>query len=197
MTTKIISEGQSYVRVGEGVRFGEKVNVHGRNGTIFIGDRCKFSSNVSVSATCGGKISIGEKSTMETNGVISASFDAHVILGQDCMISYFVLLRAGNSHNMIDLDALENFDDNTTRDVILGDHVWVGMRATIMNGVEIGSGSTVGANSFVCKRKFPSNCCLAGNPTRILREHTAWIRDGMVMHRDIEDYEDFIYSDFE
>ena len=69
------------------------------------------------------------------------------------------------------------------------------MRATIMNGVEIGSGSTVGANSFVCKKKFPANCCLAGNPAKVLREQTAWIRDGVIMHEDVEDYLDFIYDD--
>lgn len=197
ISTKIVSEGQSYVRIGEGVSFGENAVVSSSNGTILIGNKCRFNSFIKFRASCGGKIDIGKNCSMNRDCAITASFDAQIILGEDCMISYSVFLRAGNSHNMIDLDTLEHFDDNANRDIVLGEHVWVGMRATIMNGVEIGSGSTVGANSFVCKRTFPSNCCLAGNPARILREHTAWIRDGRAIHRGIEDYEDFIYNDFE
>lgn len=195
--TKITSEGNSYVRIGEGVYFGERVVVSSTNGTISIGDKCKFDSFIKLRVSCGGEIHIGEKCSLQRDCAIVASFYAQIILGMDCMVSYSVFIRAGNSHNMIDLDTLEHFDDNSNRDVILGEHVWVGMRVTLLNGVEIGSGSTVGANSFVCKKKFPNNCCVAGNPARILRERTAWIRDGKIMHKNIEDYESFIYLDIE
>ena len=53
----------------------------------------------------------------------------------------------------------------------------------------------IGANSFVCKKKFPPNCCLAGIPAKIIRERTAWIRDGISIHKDIEDYQEFIYDE--
>lgn len=195
--TKIASEGQACVKVGEDVVFGEKVVISSTNGIIVIGDKCKFDSSIKLRTSCGGEINIGEKCSVQRECAIVASFNARIVLGADCMISYSVFLRAGNSHNMIDLDTLEHFDDNSKRDIILGEHVWVGMRVTLLNGVEIGSGSTVGANSFVCKRTFPSNCCLAGNPAKVLRERTAWIRDGRVMHKDIEDYKDFIYIDLE
>lgn len=194
---KIASAGDAYVRIGEGVSFGERVVVSSTNGTILIGDKCKFDSFIKLRTSCGGRIDIGKMCSLQRDCAIVASFNARIILGEDCMVSYSVFMRAGNSHNMIDLDTLEHFDDNSNRDVILGEHVWVGMRVTLLNGVEIGSGSTVGANSFVCKKKFPNNCCVAGNPARILRERTAWIRDGKVMHKNIEDYESFIYSDLD
>lgn len=195
--TKITSEGQSYVRIGENVLFGENVTVSSTNGTIIIEDKCRFDSFITLRASCGGEIHIGKKCSLQRDCAIVASFNARIILREDCMISYSVFLRAGNSHNMIDLDTLEHFDDNSNRDIILGEHVWVGMRATLLNGVEIGSGSTVGANSFVCKKKFPNNCCVVGNPARVLREKTAWIREGKVMHKGIEDYKAFIYDDLE
>lgn len=195
--TKITSEGESYVKIGEGVSCGEKVVISCTNGTIIIKDKCKFDSFINLRASCGGEIHIDKRCSLQRDCAIVASFHARIILGMDCMVSYSVFIRAGNSHNMIDLKTFEHFDDNPNRDVVLGEHVWVGMRVTLINGVRIGSGSTVGANSFVCKKRFPSNCCLAGNPATILRERTAWIRDGKVMHRNMEDYENFIYDDLE
>ena len=192
--TKITSEGKSYVKIGEGVSCGEKMVISSTNGTIVIGDKCKFCSHIKLRVSCGGKIHIGEKCSFQRDCAIVASFDARVNMGRDCMVSYSVFVRAGNSHNMIDLNTLEHFDDNPDRDVILGEHVWVGMRVTLLNGVEIGSGSMIGANSFVCKRKFKSNCCLAGSPAKVMRDGIAWIRDGKVMRKNIEDYEDYIYK---
>lgn len=194
-TTKITSEGCSSVTIGKNILLDDNVVVSSTNGIISIGDNCKFADFVRLRASCGGEIHIGNDCSFEMNSWVFASFRAKIVLEQDCMVSYFVLIRAGNGHNMIDLNTLEHLDDNQNRDVIIGKHVWVGMRATIMNGVEIGSGSTVGANSFVCKKKFPANCCLAGNPAKVLREQTAWIRDGVIMHEDVEDYLDFIYDD--
>lgn len=111
------------------------------------------------------------------------------------MVSYFVFIRAGNGHNIIDLDLLTNLDDNSEWDVVIGKHVWIGMRTTVMNGVKIGSGSIVGGNSFVCKKTFPVNCCLAGNPAKIIRKRTAWLRDGVTIHKEIRDYFDYIYNE--
>lgn len=194
-TVKITSEGCASITIGERVSFGGKTVVSSTNGTIMIHDHCKFREFIAFRTSSGGEIHIGEDCSIQTYAHFVASFGAKIVLGQDCMVSYMVLIRAGNSHNMIDLNTLEHLDDNSNRDVIIGKHVWIRMRATIMNGVEIGSGSTVGANSFICKKKFPTNCCLAGNPAKILRERTAWIRDGVVMHKDIEDYLDFIYDE--
>lgn len=191
----IVSEGDSLVKIGERVSVGKDTVIESTGGSIFIEDRCKLLSFTVIRAQSGGKISVGERCTMNRGCFLYASFGAKIVLGKDCMVSYLVLIRAGNSHNMIDLNTMENLDDNAKRDVILGEHVWVGMRATLMNGVEIGSGSTVGANTFVCKKIFPKNCCIAGNPAKIIRERTAWLRDGFEMHKDIEDYQEFIYDE--
>lgn len=194
-SSKLTSEGNSEVIVGENVVFGSRVEVSSINGKISILDNCKFENDIKLRVSSGGTIVIGENCTIQRASILVASFNARLVLERDCMLSYYVLMRAGNSHNIIDLKTKKNLDDNDNRNINIGEHVWIGMRATIMNGVEIGAGSTVGANSFVCKRKFPNNCCLAGNPAVILRDNTAWIRDGVYMHTDIEDYMMYVYDD--
>jgi acetyltransferase-like isoleucine patch superfamily enzyme len=52
--------------------------------------------------------------------------------------------------------------------VKIGDDVWVGMKASIMMGVEIGSGTVIGAHSLVNKTIDPG-VIVAGAPARVLR----------------------------
>ena len=53
-------------------------------------------------------------------------------------------------------------------DVIIGNDVWIGLDALIMNGVKIGDGSIIGANSVVTKDVKPYEF-VAGNPAKHIR----------------------------
>ena len=55
-------------------------------------------------------------------------------------------------------------------DTYIGDWCVIGIGATIMSGVRIGDQVVVGAGSVVTK-DVPSNCIVAGNPARIIREN--------------------------
>ena len=60
--------------------------------------------------------------------------------------------------------------------VSIGDDVWIGAGAIILNGVTIGSNSIVGCGSVVLK-DVPPNTIVAGNPAKIIQtidtnEHT-------------------------
>jgi acetyltransferase-like isoleucine patch superfamily enzyme len=53
--------------------------------------------------------------------------------------------------------------------VIIEDDVWLGERAVILKGVNIGRGSIVAAGSMVTK-SIPPMSIVAGNPARIVKE---------------------------
>ncbi len=55
------------------------------------------------------------------------------------------------------------------RPVKIGRCVWIGMRAMIMSGVEIGEGSIVGAGAVITK-SFSPGLILGGNPAKIIRQ---------------------------
>ena len=57
---------------------------------------------------------------------------------------------------------------DVTKNIVVGDGVWIGANSTILPGVSIGDGSVVGAGSVVTKDVGP-NVVVAGNPARVLK----------------------------
>ena len=61
------------------------------------------------------------------------------------------------------------------RKVIIGNHVWIGIRVTVLYNTLIGDGSIIGAESLV-KSKIPNNCIAAGNPAKVIKKNVTWCR---------------------
>ena len=60
--------------------------------------------------------------------------------------------------------------DSNTEECTIGNNVYIGAGAVIMNPVNIGDNVIIGAGSIVTK-DVPSNCIVAGNPAKIIREN--------------------------
>lgn len=191
----IISAGDmSEVNIGRGVVAKTNLEVNAYNNSkIIMGDNCKWWGRDSLFG-CGvsSVIHIGEGTSGNSNLVAAASQNSKIIIGRDCMLSYNIVIRAGNSHNMFDIEAGKNLSE-AGRSVVLGEHVWIGQRAVLFNGCEIGSGSIVGINAFVNK-KFPANCSIAGNPARIIKQNVAWRRETYPYFDSYDDFSEFDYK---
>lgn len=53
--------------------------------------------------------------------------------------------------------------------VVIGNDVWIGIRTTILSGVQIGDGAIIGANSVVTHDVDPY-AIVAGNPAKLIRK---------------------------
>lgn len=53
--------------------------------------------------------------------------------------------------------------------ITIGDSVWIGAGAIILDGVTIGDRSVIGAGSIVTK-DIPADCVAAGNPCRVIKK---------------------------
>ena len=74
-------------------------------------------------------------------------------------------------HSIVDVETGARL--NPARDVMIGDRVWVGIKAFLAKGTVIGDGSVVGAYSFV-SGPIPAQCLAAGVPARVLRRGVSW-----------------------
>ena len=105
--------------------------------------------------------------TYINGGMIAASKNAKIVIGDDCMISYCVHIRS-DMHNHGSLSVPMIDQGSIEKDVVIGDNVWVGYGAQIMSGVSVGSNVIVGAGAVVTK-DVPDNVVVGGIPAKVIR----------------------------
>ena len=93
-------------------------------------------------------------------------------VGRDCLFSANITLRAGDSHSVIDASTGERI--NHSKDIIVGDHVWIGNTVIVTKGTVIGDNSVVATGSVVAGKTFPANSAIGGNPAKVIKEGVNW-----------------------
>ena len=139
-----------------------------------IGNNVIIGKNVRISNNC----EIGDNTYISYNTVI----DNNVKIGKYCSIAPNVYIAPGNHpYNYITTHpilydkfwqkrlkipsyTIEQKNNITTQ---IGNDVWIGVNATILQGVKIGNGVVIGANAVVTK-DLEDYCIAVGNPARII-----------------------------
>ena len=63
---------------------------------------------------------------------------------------------------------------NGDQEIIIGKHVWIGSRCTILKGATIADNSIVAAGTLVATKLLTPNCIYGGAPVKILKEKVSW-----------------------
>ncbi len=101
-------------------------------------------------------------------------------IGSFCSIAENVTILLGTEHRLdwvstypfpMVLDEFENVKSfsATKGSVTIGNDVWIGMNAFVLDGISIGDGAVVGACSVVSKDVAPYTI-VAGNPATVIRK---------------------------
>ncbi len=92
-----------------------------------------------------------------------------------CIGAEAVILMGGNHTHRTDWFSLYPFVENIERsyegkgDTRIGDGAWIGMRAMIMPGIQIGEGAIVASGAIVTKNVAPYSV-VAGNPAKVVKK---------------------------
>jgi acetyltransferase-like isoleucine patch superfamily enzyme len=132
------------------------LRVRNLGGSIEAGN-CLFYPGVRLEVGQGARLSIGTGTYINRNTEVIAWNE--VSIGQGCMIGWDVLIMDTDQHPLPG----RKLDNHP---VHIGDHVWIGARATILKGVTIGNGAVVGACAVVT-RDVPSGTIVTGPPAMI------------------------------
>lgn len=144
---------------------------------VIIGSHTSLGRNLWLH--CGGReedhaigwFEIGEYSYIGPNGVMGAG--GGIKIGSHVQMGPGVTITAEN----------HRFDDPTVRidqqglyhqGVVVEDDVWIGGRATILDGVTIGRGSVIGAGAVVTK-SLPPYSIAVGIPAKVIRQRNVEI----------------------
>lgn len=124
-------------------------------------------------------LKIGKNFSIETNYSICADKDTSILIGEDCMFSSDAFLRTNDGHSIFDVETGENINSSyairKAKNIMIGSHVWVGVKSVILYNAIINDGCIIGAMSMV-KCEVPNNCMAAGIPAKIVRTNVAWSR---------------------
>ena len=149
---------------------------------VFNGTRCvlEIKDNIRISDVVfwfedeGGIISISSGTTIEGGSQFASVEGKNVVIGEDCMFSHNVDVRTSDSHSILNV---EGNRINPGEDVIIGNHVWIGIRTTILKGVRIADNCVVAACSLVSsKTESKENTIIAGVPAVIVKNNINWDR---------------------
>jgi len=111
---------------------------------------------------CGKNIKVGKN--VFINACCKFQDQGGIEIGNGVLIGHNVTLATLNH------DERPDFRQNIYPKAIkIGDNVWIGSNATILQGVTIGDGAIVGANAVVVK-DVPKNTVVAGIPAKIIRK---------------------------
>lgn len=109
----------------------------------------------------GGSISIGDRTSLNQYVVING--EGKVSIGDDVMIAAFTSIFAAN-HNFDRADVpIRSQGMSTKGGIKIGNDVWIGTHAVILDGVEVGDGAVIGAGAVVTKNVAPYTI-MAGVP---------------------------------
>ncbi len=91
-----------------------------------------------------------------------------VTIGEDCMFSYGVAIRASDGHTLLDAQTKKVL--NPGQDIYIGNHVWAGMHTCFLKGARVPDDCVVGAQSIVTRAFTQPNRILVGSPARELKD---------------------------
>ena len=147
-------------------------SILGSNNVIVIGPNSTLQGVSFCMEKDNNKILIGKNFDCHGNTEFSTLEGTKIIIGDDALFSANIKFRTGDSHSI--LDVVTGVRTNHSKDIILGNHVWVGNSVCVLKGANIGADSIVGIGSVVPGKTYPTNSIIGGNPAKVIKGNVNW-----------------------
>jgi acetyltransferase-like isoleucine patch superfamily enzyme len=135
-------ESNRGIRIGDGVFIGRNTILSCKNGDIEVADGANIGFNCELFSA--SRVTIGKS-------VLMAAY------------SYVI----GGDHDFSDPSKTVLEQTRTSAGVAIGDGVWIGAGAKILDGVTVGDGAVIGAGAVV-RESVPASAIAVGIPARIV-----------------------------
>ncbi len=93
--------------------------------------------------------------------------DKKIIIGDYALVAYGVIIS--DSGFLIPPQVETTIKKKNNVSIRIGNNVWIGIKALILEGADIGDNSIIGAGAIV-NFKVPKNSIVVGNPARIIKQ---------------------------
>lgn len=155
---------------------------YGDNSTIEIDTNNKNINNGNfaikntiIFTSYGANVKIGKDFTCIGCTIVADNLGADVEIGDDCMFSEGIFIRSTDGHTITQ----NGKKINPGKSVKIGNHCWLGMKSTILKGVNLPNNCIVSAGAIVTSKSNTKEegVIFAGNPAKIIKTGINWSRD--------------------
>lgn len=168
---KVKIRNKNRIEIGNGVTLEDNVLLDGlsKDG-LSIGNNVKIGSYTVIS--CSGSLKqlgkgfkIGENSGIGDFSFFGAA--GGIEIGNNVIMGQNVRFHSEN-HNFSRIDIPIREQGVTNKGINIGDDCWIGSGVVFLDGVQVGSGCVIGANTLVNK-SIPPYSVAVGNPMKIVK----------------------------
>ncbi len=170
--TNIDIQGASNVIVSSSNLSNCKINIYGDNNEVYFLDASLRNLELVVRGK-GCKVFFKKNSTCGSAYVVCMGTSNSIEIGEETMIADEVEIWNSDTHPIFDSQG--NLT-NPSSPILIGNHVWIGKKSTILKGVLIGDNAIIGMNSLVTKDIEPSTVNV-GIPTKEVNKNVNWKRE--------------------
>lgn len=131
----------------------------------------EIKGNVSIGSGC--RIEVGTKATVVLDNCTLNSESDFIIhnglkIGKGSNISWGCQFLDEDFHEIVDGKKRDQ------KEIVIGQHVWIGNDVQIMKGVHISDGSVIAAHSIVIESFDEKNLLIGGFPAKIIKKNVVW-----------------------
>jgi acetyltransferase-like isoleucine patch superfamily enzyme len=126
---------------------------------VHLGDRCSLRAHE-------GTLRIGDKTVLGREDTINCYLDVNV--GPRCIVADWVYI-GDFDHRYEDLQVPIKDQGIVKSPVRIGADVWIGVKASVLRGAQVGDGCVLAAHTVV-KGDVPAGSIVAGLPGRVVRD---------------------------
>lgn len=148
------------------------ITIKGSNCKVTIGSDSNLHNTSLYIEDDGGSIHIGKHVTISGKTNIAVIEGKSVTVGDDCLFSAEISFRVGDSHSILDTSTGKRI--NPSKDITIGNHVWIGHSVKVLKGATVGDNSVIATGAIVTDKDFPPSSIIGGSPAKVLKEGVNW-----------------------
>lgn len=147
------------------------IYITGNNNVVRVGKWTSFWNAEVCIEDDGNEVSIGNHTKIMGKTQLAAMEGTRLIIGSECGFSTDIIMRTGDSHSILDMEG-RRF--NASKDIILEDHIWVGIKVICMKGTYVSRNSILAAGAVVSGKFMEPNCIIGGVPGKVIKKGIEW-----------------------
>lgn len=139
------------------------------NGLLHVKERACIGYSSRLIVGKDGRMEVGSMGCNE--GCVFVCLNS-ITMGNDVMMGWNVTIMDGDGHQV---GYKEQEKRESSKPVVVGNHVWLCNGSHIMKGAKIGDGAIIGAKSFITGR-VKAGAMTSPMPSKVIMENTEWDR---------------------